>query len=73
MLHVCTVHDSVIYKTIRNIDDERLLQEDLFKVGEWVVNNRMKLNVGKCNVRLLDLEVITTAIQHDPIIFMGEP
>jgi retron-type reverse transcriptase len=26
--------DSVIYKTIGNIDDERLLQEDLYKVGE---------------------------------------
>lgn len=50
--------DLIIFRTIRNLEDCKLLQQDL----DWCIENEMSLNVAKCQImRLHRLQV--------PIVF----
>ena len=42
--------DTLIYRIIRTIDDEHVLQRDLNSISEWCIQNKMKLNAAKCKV-----------------------
>jgi len=45
------VDDSIIYRDITNKNDIENLQKDLDTLGEWAVENGMKINPGKSKVR----------------------
>ena len=40
--------DCVIYRRIINNEDVDKLQKDLNRLGEWAVENAMKINPSKC-------------------------
>lgn len=42
--------DLKLYRTIRSIDDCKLLQHDLMNIIEWCDINDMKMNISKCSV-----------------------
>ena len=43
-------HDTSIYKSIRNIDDCKILQEDLQKLMQWEQSWSMEFHPDKCKV-----------------------
>jgi hypothetical protein len=43
--------DCIIYKQITNKNDIEKLQKDLDTLGEWAVENRMKINSGKSKAK----------------------
>jgi hypothetical protein len=38
----------VIYRNIIDNEDMKILQNDLGRLGEWLVENAMKINQSKC-------------------------
>ena len=42
--------DTVLYRPIRNLDDCKILQNDLNSVLDWCTDNKMELNSSKCKV-----------------------
>ena len=40
--------DCIIYKKITNKNNVKNLQKDLDTLGEWAVENGMKINPGRC-------------------------
>ena len=42
--------DSKIYKYVRNESDAKELQEDLYRIVNWINKNLLKLNVKKCTI-----------------------
>ena len=42
--------DSKLYKVIHSVHDQECFQQDLNKVNEWCVNNKMRINASKCKV-----------------------
>ena len=52
------VDDCIIYRKIKNKDDIEKLQKDLDTLGEWAVENGMKINPGKCKaIRFMRAQV----------------
>jgi Reverse transcriptase (RNA-dependent DNA polymerase) len=42
--------DCVIYREVSDETDEEILQEDLARIGEWMHENNMQLNLSKCEI-----------------------
>ena len=42
--------DTKLYKTVSNVDDHNILQNDLDKLLEWSQKWQMSFNIGKCGV-----------------------
>ena len=42
--------DSVLYRNIRNQNDQVILQNDLDTISSWVEKWLMELNIDKCSV-----------------------
>ena len=42
--------DSVLYRNIRNQNDQIILQNDLDTISSWAVKWLMELNINKCSV-----------------------
>ena len=42
--------DSKLYKVIHSVHDQECFQQDLNKIKEWCVNNKMRINASKCKV-----------------------
>ena len=40
--------DCIVYRSIRNVHDAILLQNDLNSIAEWELTWKMKLNIDKC-------------------------
>jgi hypothetical protein len=54
--------DTMIYMTVRNKDDAKVLQEDIDKLVEWESKWMMKFHPEKC-------EVITISRKKNPVIY----
>ena len=48
--------DSVLYRNIRNQNDQVILQNDLDTISSWVEKWLMELNINKCSVLSITLK-----------------
>ena len=55
--------DSVLYRNIRNQNDQVILQNDLDTISSWTVKWLMELNINKCSV--LSITLKQNSIFHD--------
>ena len=60
--------DTLIYRIIETIDDERVLQRDLNCISEWCIQNKMKLNAAKCKV----MRITRCKQPNVPIYYMND-
>ena len=55
--------DSVLYRNIRDQNDQVILQNDLDTISSWAENCLMELNINKCSV--LSITLKRNSIFHD--------
>ena len=55
--------DSVLYRNIRNQNDQVILQNDLDTISSWAEKWLMELNINKCSV--LSITLKRNSIFHD--------
>ena len=55
--------DSVLYRNIRNQNDQVILQNDLYTISSWAEKLLMELNINKCSV--LSTTLKRNSIFHD--------
>ena len=56
-------NDSVLYRNIRNQNDQVILQNDLDTISSWAEKWLMELNINKCSV--LSITIKRNSIFHD--------
>ena len=63
--------DSVLYRNIRNQNDQVILQNDLDTISSWAEKWLMELNINKCSV--LSITLKRNSIFHDNNILGTTP
>ena len=61
--------DIFLYRTIRNTNDHKILQDDLITLTKWAQNWLMEFNISKCNI----LQITTKPSKSNFIYKMHKP